>query len=151
VTDQDGQNHIDPFFAAWIRPRPVLVSPLFGRAPGRGPPQALSRKAVESATPPYSVDPTVPQNVRCRPRRPSFSFLVLILPAPHSFSFPERLPSLPPAFQVCGGVGFFFNLYFVGKVKRSFMHALVLWCVVLNSHCLSPDSKFSFELKVSYD
>jgi len=29
--------------------------------------------------------------------------------------------------------------------------ALVLWCVVLNPHCGSPHSKFSFESKVSYD
>ena len=43
-----------PFFAAWTRLRPVLISPLFGRALGRGPPQALSRKAAESATPTYS-------------------------------------------------------------------------------------------------
>ena len=27
----------------------------------------------------------------------------------------------------------------------------VLWCVVLNPHCDSPHSKFSFESKVSYD
>ena len=39
---------------AWTRPRPVLISPLFGRAPGRGPSQACSGKAVESATPAYS-------------------------------------------------------------------------------------------------
>jgi hypothetical protein len=58
VADRKATPHVfSPTSTAWTRPRPVLISPLFGWAPGRGPSQAFSGKAVESAAPACSRRP----------------------------------------------------------------------------------------------